>query len=330
MLKITKEKLALFKKIENQIKSYKNIIIYHHIRPDGDCLGSQRGLKKLIEANFPDKKVYAIGDSKNLFPYLDLKMDKLPEGKIKSSLAIIVDANFKERLECREYLDNFVFDDCLRIDHHPNEDDLYASIRWVEPEAPAAAQQVTELAYFLNWKMSPEAATALYLGIYTDSVRLTTGTTNAKTLNLVAYLWENGAKKDLIHEEMAKKTSHDLKIQSFINQNMKINKQVVSFYFSLKDQKKLGINDPLQANRPFALANIDDAKAWVFFTQEKEDAIRCEFRSNGACVRNVAIKWNGGGHHRASGAQIKDEKLIPQVIEDLEKEVLNLKDYDNL
>ena len=41
---------------------------------------------------------------------------------------------------------------------------------------------------------------------------------------------------------------------------MKIENQVVSFYFDLKNQKKLGILDPLQANRPFTLASIDDNK----------------------------------------------------------------------
>ena len=326
-LKITNEKLTLFKNIEKKIKQYKNIIIFHHIRPDGDCLGSQFGLKNLLKENFPNKNIYTIGDSKGSFPFLEFKMDDLKNEKIENSLAIIVDANYKERIECRQYLDNNIFTDTIRIDHHPNEDDLNASIRWVEPEAPAAAQQITELAYHLNWKINEQASTYLYLGIYTDSVRLTTNTTNAKTMALVSYLWENGANKDLIHSEMSKKTLKDIKINAFIQQNMKIKNQVVSFYFDLENQKKLGILDPLQANRPFALASIDDNRIWVFFTQEEKNRIRCEFRSNGPCVRNVAIKWGGGGHHRASGAQINDPKKIDQIIKDCENEVLNLKEY---
>lgn len=77
-------------------------------------------------------------------------MDEIENKPMEDSLAIIVDANYKERLEKRIYLDNKIFTDVIRIDHHPNEDDLYASVRWVEPEAPAAAQQVTELAYELG------------------------------------------------------------------------------------------------------------------------------------------------------------------------------------
>jgi DHH family phosphoesterase len=59
---------------------------------------------------------------------------------------------------------------------------------------------------------------------------------------------------------MTKKTLKDIRINAFIQQNMKIENQVVSFYFDLKNQKKLGILDPLQANRPFTLASIDDNK----------------------------------------------------------------------
>ncbi|AWX42652.1 Bifunctional oligoribonuclease and PAP phosphatase nrnA [Metamycoplasma cloacale] len=329
MNKISVEKLNLFKEIETKIKLHKNIVIFHHIRPDGDCLGSQFGMKNLIKENFPDKNVYTVGDSKGIFPYLSFQMDELANERLEDSLAIIVDANYKERIEKRELLDNEIFDEVIRIDHHPNDDDLNASLKWIEPEAPAAAQQVAELAYELNWKINADAATYLYLGIYTDSVRLTTDTTNGKTMRLVAHLWDNGAQRALLHTEMAKKTSKDLKIAAFIQQNMQIKNGVVSFYFSLADQHKLDINDPLSANRPYTLASIDDNKAWVFFTQEAENQIRCEFRSTGACVRNVALKWGGGGHHRASGAQIHDEKLIPLIIKDLEEEITHLENYDN-
>lgn len=328
MNKISAEKLAIFKKIEERIKAHKNIVIYHHIRPDGDCLGSQFGMKNLIKVNFPNKTVYTIGDSKGIYSFLEFKMDKLHLKKLDDSLAIIVDANFKERLECREYLDNNCFDEVIRIDHHPNDDDLDASLRWVEPEAPAAAQQVTEIAYELGWKLNKEAATYLYLGIYTDSVKLSTNTTTAKTMLLVSWLWDNGSQKDLIHTELSKRTLFDININTYISQNMKIANDVVSFYFPLSEQIKLGIKDPLKANRPFVLGSIDNTKAWVFFTEEKPGQIRCEFRSNGCNVRNVAIKWGGGGHIRASGAQISDPNLIPMIIKDLEQETKNLADYE--
>ena len=63
------------------------------------------------------------------------------------------------------------------------------------------------------------------------------------------------------------------------------------------------------------------------FTQEAKDQIRCEFRSNGACVRNVALKWNGGGTIEHLVLKFMTKK-IQLVIKDCEKEVLNIAKYE--
>ena len=47
----------------SQIEAYDTIVIFRHILADADALGSQFGLKTWIEDNYPDKHVYAVGDS---------------------------------------------------------------------------------------------------------------------------------------------------------------------------------------------------------------------------------------------------------------------------
>ena len=41
-----------------KIKEYNKIILFRHIRPDGDCVGATNGLRALILATFPEKEVY--------------------------------------------------------------------------------------------------------------------------------------------------------------------------------------------------------------------------------------------------------------------------------
>ena len=43
--------------ILQKIKEYKTIIIHRHVNPDPDALGSQVGLQKLLQLNFPEKTV---------------------------------------------------------------------------------------------------------------------------------------------------------------------------------------------------------------------------------------------------------------------------------
>lgn len=43
-------------KIREYIEKFDTIILHGHIRPDGDCIGSQYGLYYLIKDNYPNKR----------------------------------------------------------------------------------------------------------------------------------------------------------------------------------------------------------------------------------------------------------------------------------
>lgn len=73
-MKIGSAKIAL-----EAIEKYQNIIILHHIKPDGDCLGSQFELAELIKTNYPNKKVYCIGNNYNSFNFMGFKFDNESE-----------------------------------------------------------------------------------------------------------------------------------------------------------------------------------------------------------------------------------------------------------
>ena len=59
-----------FKEIYKLIKKYEHIVIARHIGADPDALGSQFSLKEVIEENFPDKSVYAVGSTASKFRFM--------------------------------------------------------------------------------------------------------------------------------------------------------------------------------------------------------------------------------------------------------------------
>lgn len=308
-----------------KIKQYDSIVIFHHIRPDGDCLGSQFGLREVIRDTFPNKKVYAVGNDKGMYKFLDFEHDQIPsEQIIKNSLAIIPDANYKERIEFSHLLTKDSFKETLRIDHHPNEDDLDNATRWVDDDYIAAAQMCAELCLLANWNISIKAASAFYLGIYTDSGRFQFDKTNWKTFKTVSELVKIGAQKDLINRTLATSTMKDIKYNAFLTSSMKSKDGVAYVTITQDDLKKYGMSQ-LNGMRANAIGNIEGLPVWVSFLEEANGGIRVEFRSSGPIIRNVAIKWGGGGHACASGAIIHNMDDAIHVVDDCIAEIKRFK-----
>ena len=61
----------MFETILNEIKAFDTVILHRHSRPDGDAMGSQIGMKHLLLENFPEKKVYAVGDEAGFLSFTD-------------------------------------------------------------------------------------------------------------------------------------------------------------------------------------------------------------------------------------------------------------------
>ena len=70
----------MFKEFMAQIRAFDTIILHRHTNPDGDALGSQIGMKHILQANFPHKKIYAVGDAAGRYSFMaDSVMDEVDD-----------------------------------------------------------------------------------------------------------------------------------------------------------------------------------------------------------------------------------------------------------
>ena len=49
--------IETMKRILDKIKEYERIIIFRHKRPDGDAVGSTKGLREILRLTYPEKEV---------------------------------------------------------------------------------------------------------------------------------------------------------------------------------------------------------------------------------------------------------------------------------
>ena len=175
-------KSSIYKQIYKKIKKADTIIIARHVGPDPDALGSSLGLKQIINDNFPDKKVYAIGSPASKFKYIG-QLDKLPEN-LNNPLLIVTDTPDHKRVDG---LDPRKISNSIKIDHHPYVETM-CQIEWIDDTASSASQMILELAFKTGMKITTTAAEKLYIGLIADTNRFMFSYTNSKTFAIASKL----------------------------------------------------------------------------------------------------------------------------------------------
>ena len=84
--------LEIKKTILNKIKEYDRILIFRHFRPDGDAVGSTKGLAAIIKATWPEKEVLHVNeDYATYLEFMGPENAPVPEEKFGDALGIILD-----------------------------------------------------------------------------------------------------------------------------------------------------------------------------------------------------------------------------------------------
>ncbi len=304
------------KKILRKIKKYEEIVIARHIGADPDALGSSIGLKETIELNFPNKKVYVVGNTVSRFKYLG-ELDKIPE-ECKEMLLIVTDTPDKKRIELAkpEY-----FKEIIKIDHHPFVE-VFADLEWIDNKASSASQMIIEFIKENKLKINKSIAEKLFSGLVADTGRFLYDYTSPKTFDLTSWLIK---KTDLnftsLYPRMYLRNFNDIKFSAYITMNLTITKNGLA-YLKLTDEMLKEYNvDPSTAGNLINNFNlINEFKVIALYSEDKiNNYIKCSIRSRGPVINTTAAKYNGGGHALASGAKLNSFEEVDFMIEDLEK-----------
>ena len=308
----------MFDEILELIRKYDSIVIFGHINPDGDCYGAQVGLREVIHALYPTKKVYITGTGCPKFFSVLPKMDVVTDEVIKKSLALLVDANDLPRME-----DSRIFN-CkawAKIDHHIDTQSFTEGPQVVDTDANSTCDIIAGLAMSLGIKLNVIGATALYLGVVTDTARFQFGTDYVKTFERVTYLCECGAEVEKLNSLLAKTDEQSLYAKGYIMTHYKVSKGgVVYIVYSREKLHKIRLSANAASNLVNLLGNIEGYPIWCSFAEYEDGKVRVEIRSNGPEIQPVAARVGGGGHARASGAQLKglDFDIINSILDDLD------------
>lgn len=304
-------------KIIEAIKQYQTIIIHRHVRPDGDALGSQCGLKEMIQATFPNKTVYVVGEEDPSLFFLS-RMDEIDDATYAGALVIVCDTANTDRISDQRY---HLGDKLIKIDHHPNHDP-YGDILWVDTDASSTSEMIYELykeGKNQGFAFNNEAARLVYTGIVSDTGRFLFPSTRNVTFQYAADLIEYTFDRTEIYDGLYDISQNIARLRGYVLQNFTLSKNGVSSVKLTKEILEEYAVEPIDTGKLVsALGDIDQIKSWVYFIEEK-DIIRVRIRSKGPVINKLAAKYRGGGHPLASGATVYSWEEADQFIQDLEK-----------
>ena len=323
------------------LNSPRKIVITTHYNPDGDAIGSSLGLCHYLKqkghqvsviapTDYPDFLKWMPGNSEVLlFP----KVQKEAESKIaEAELICCLDFNALDRTDGVAPFIEQSKARRLMIDHHPEPDDFADDVYW-DTEAGSTAQ----LVYFFIQQLgdasliNKDIATALYVGIMTDTGSFRFPATTPQTHRVIAELMEAGAAHTQIHENVYDNNSEGrLHLLGYALQKIKVIPEFKTAYIALSRDELKRYNFKKGDTEGFVnyALSVKGTVLAAFFAEDTEyDRIKISFRSKGDFPANALAQkhFQGGGHKNAAGG--RSEKSLE---ESLKKFVSLLPEYATL
>ena len=305
----------MFEQVLQEIEKYSTVIIHRHTSPDGDALGSQIGLKHILQDNYPDKKIYIVGDHAKRYAFMDgSTMDEIADETYQGALAIVLDCGASHLISDERYK---LAASTVRIDHHIYCEKI-TDIEVVDTSYESCCGMITEFALESGLRLSPASAKALFTGMVTDSGRFRYDSTTSNTFRLASALMCEKFDTGEIYSQLYADDFFYVRLRAQFVLKVQFTAHKVAYIYTAKEELATYGTDTFTISRGMVntMSDIKGVDIWVNFTETEENVL-VEIRSSKYNINPVATKYGGGGHAKASGAAVKDRAEAMLLLEDL-------------
>ena len=308
--------IEVMTEILDNIKKYDRIIIFRHFRPDGDAIGSTKGLREILRLTYPQKDIRLINcDTSEYLAFLGGEDEPVDDEFYKSALGIVVDTATAARISNQKYS---LCEKLIKIDHHiPVES--YGHINWVEEERAAACELIAKFydTFRDELKIDVTAATYIYTGLVTDSGRFRFRSVSGDTMRYAGMLLDLGIDVDTMYANLYMKDFDLFKFEAHVYKTMKITDSGVAYLFvDKKMQERFALSSEDASASVGYMDSIKGSLIWLAFIENEDGSIRVRLRSRFVTISDLAEKYHGGGHACAAGATVHSKREANKLIKE--------------
>ncbi|MBX3747089.1 MAG: bifunctional oligoribonuclease/PAP phosphatase NrnA [Verrucomicrobiae bacterium] len=298
------------------LRGAESVCVAGHVRPDGDCVGSQLGIGLALRAAGKRVHVWNEDPVPRKLAFLDPDgFLTLPEEGHSFDCVVAADCASFERLgrvaDCignRRTL--------INIDHHPS-NTRYGDVNWIVPDVPSTGELVLDLLKAGSWPVTPAIADCLFTAISTDTGSFRYASTRPETFRAAAELVSAGADLGRIgHRVYDSHPMSRFRLLRHVYRQSRLthNDRIAYFWLRKGDYGRVGAEreesegliDHIRAIEPVIVACV--------FEEQEDGVVRVSLRSksDGVDVNAVAQQFGGGGHKAAAGARLTGTRLAVQ------------------
>lgn len=298
--------------ILEEIKLAEKIVILTHEAPDGDAVGSSLAMKHALKKLGKESDVI-IPEYSRLFSFLPGADEIKKESDVEEyDLAIAVDCGDIKRLKSGE----LYFESAKRkiqIDHHGS-NTMFGDLNFVNPVSPACAEILVEMFQYYGIEIDKEIGTCIVTGIITDTGGFSYPRTSAETFEFTAELLRIGVNVSNIYKRVLDtKTRENFELSKLVTSRMEFleDGKVTFTYITQEDSKSVGAEVGDHEGLVDIGRNIEGVEVSIFIREKEDGSFKVSLRSNDYVnVSDICLLFGGGGHQRAAGCLIRENKEI--------------------
>jgi phosphoesterase RecJ-like protein len=310
--------------IERAVAEFRDrdrFLLTAHEGPDGDALGSLLGMHHLLTQLGKDSIMFMAAKEFPLpIEYRFLPLEEVfhePPADMADRTVVFLDCGNIDRMPV-DFLtegNNFI----INVDHH-HDNTRFGDVNLVDTGASSTAEIVYELGRRLGGRLTPEIASALYVGLVTDTGKFLYENTDAGTHRIAADLIEAGVEVDDTYRRLYEHVPIEklrLVSRALDGIQMLCESRLALTYVTDADYEASGAGEEMTEGIIDHLRSIEGAKVAALVRDQGtrgRAARKVSLRSSEGDVDVSAIArvQGGGGHKRAAGfsTDLELEELV--------------------
>ncbi|MFA6427623.1 MAG: bifunctional oligoribonuclease/PAP phosphatase NrnA [Candidatus Magasanikbacteria bacterium] len=316
------------KLIHNIITEHDNFLVVAHQNPDGDAVGSLSAMAGMLQSLGKKFQLFCVSPIPAQFHYIPYILETSQDTELFKQnwgAIIVCDSGDLKYAGIEPFLPKEKIYPLINIDHHRTNAG-YGDYKLIIEQASSTTEVIYYYMVQNGIRITPDIATALLTGLFTDTTNFSNSGTSRKALSIASSLVKKGAhisliRKNLLHD----KRFETLKIWGIIlNRLMHDEKtDMVYTYVTQEDMNIYHITEPELEGIANLMNNLSEGRATLVFRERNDNTIKISMRTtrDDIDVSHIAHAFGGGGHKKAAGFSVSGtmDSALREVLSTIEK-----------